>query len=168
MIKKKNNTYKLIKKNIDKLAIIQQATKISPNRLVALFLKNLSLDDIALHKKTKEGYWDWKLADATAYKYFKKELAAYLKRNIDSSSFHTMQEHFRSNYLTKEYLGESYSALTFSYLAQEIALKNFVREAFIAVNPITSEMTPTEVATRNQKLGKISNLLVKNNLKLAS
>ncbi|VWD46197.1 hypothetical protein BLA18110_07266 [Burkholderia lata] len=101
MIKKKNNTYRLIKKNIAKLSLIQQTTKISPNRLVSLFLKNLSLDEIALHKKTKDGYWDWSLADKTAYKYFKKELAIYLKRNMANSSFHTMQEHFKFNYLTK-------------------------------------------------------------------
>lgn len=156
MIKKKNNTYRLIKKNIAKLSIIQKTTQISPNRLVSLFLKNLSLDEIAIHKKTKDGYWDWALSDKTAYKYFKRELAIYLKVNTASSSFHTMQEHFKFNYLTKEYFGESYASLSNNYYAQEEPLKNFVREGFIAINPITSEMSPKEIAIRNQKLGKIS------------
>ncbi|MCL9844633.1 hypothetical protein [Ralstonia solanacearum] len=156
MIKKKNNTYNLIKKNIAKLAIIQQTTNISPNRLVSIFLKNLSSDEILLQKKTKEGYWDWKLADNTAYKYFKKELSTYLKTNLEDTSFRTMKEYFKSNYLTKDYFGENYASLADNYFAQELTLKNFVRESFISVYPITPEMTPTEVAIRNQKLGKIS------------
>lgn len=156
MIKKKNNSYKLIKKNIAKLAIIHQTTKISPNRLVSIFLRNSSLEEILLPKKTKDGYWDWTLADDTAYKYFKKELASYLKRNADQLSFQTMQEHFNSNYLTKEYFRESYESLAENYYAQEQALKDFVREGFIAIHPITPDMSPKEVAIRNQKLGKIS------------
>ncbi|MCA0175664.1 MAG: hypothetical protein LCH73_05155 [Proteobacteria bacterium] len=156
MIKKKNNTYRLIKKNIAKLSLIHQTTGVSPNRLVSLFLKNLSLDDVALHKKTKDGYWNWALADKTAYKYFKRELAIYLKKNIASSSFNTMQEHFKANYLTKEYFGENYASLSNNYFAQEEPLKNFVREGFIAIYPITPEMSQKEIAIRNQKLGKIS------------
>jgi hypothetical protein len=156
MIKKKNNTYKLIKANISKLVIIQQTTEISPQRLVSIFLKNLSTDDLLLQKKTKDGYWNWKLADSTAYKYFKKELSSYLKKNLEDASFRTMNEHFKSNYLTKAYFGEDYASLANNYFAQEQTLKNFVREAFISVYPITPEMTPTEVAVRNQRLGKIS------------
>jgi hypothetical protein len=156
LIKKKNNSYKLIKKNIAKLAIIQKTTKISLNRLVSIFLRNSSLEDILLPKKTKDGYWDWKLADDTAYKYFKKELTSYLKRNADQLSFQTMQEHFKFNYLTKEYFGENYESLAENYYAQEQPLKEFVREGFIAIHPITPDMSPKELAVRNQKLGKIS------------
>lgn len=156
MIKKKNNTYKLIKANISKLAIIQQTTEISPSRLISIFLKNFSTDDLLLQKKTKDGYWDWKLADSTAYKYFKKELASYLKKNLEDASFGIMLEHFKTNYLTKAYFGENYASLAGNYFAQEQTLKNFVREAFIDAHPISPEMTPTEVAIRNQKLGKIS------------
>jgi hypothetical protein len=156
LIKKKNNSYKLIKKNITKLAIIHQTTKISPNRLMSIFLRNSSLEEILLSKKTKDGYWDWTLADDTAYKYFKKELTSYLKRNADQLSFQTMQEHFKSNYLTKEYFRESYESLAENYYAQEKPLKDFVREGFIAIHPITPDMSPKEVAIRNQKLGKIS------------
>lgn len=156
MIKKKNNTYKLIKENISKLVIIQQTTEISPSRLISIFIKNLSADDLLLQKKTKDGYWDWKLADSTAYKYFKKELASYLKTNLEDASFRLMKEHFKANYLSQAYFGENYASLAGTYFAQEQTLKNFVREAFIDVYPITPEMTPTEVAIRNQKLGKIS------------
>jgi hypothetical protein len=156
MIKKKNNSYKLIMQNIAKLAIIHDATKISPNRLVSIFLRNSSLEDILLPKKTKDGYWDWKLADNTAYKYFKKELAVYLKRSQYDPSFLFMQEHFKFNYLTKEYFGENYESLAENYYAQEQPLKDFVRENFIAVQPITPAMSPKEVAVRNQRLGKIS------------
>ncbi|API74100.1 hypothetical protein AC251_05730 [Ralstonia pseudosolanacearum] len=156
MIKKKNNTYKLIKANISKLVVIQQTTEISPGRLISIFLKNLSAADLLLQKKTKDGYWDWKLADNTAYKYFKKELSSYLKKNLEDASFRTMKEYFKANYLTKAYFGEDYASLADNYFAQEQTLKNFVREAFISVHPITPEMTPTEVAIRNQKLGKIS------------
>ena len=156
LIKKKNNSYKLIKKNIAKLAIIHKTTKISPNRLVSIFLRNSSLEEILLPKKTKDGYWDWTLADNTAYKYFKKELTSYLKRNADQLSFQTMQKHFKSNYLTKEYFRENYESLAENYYAQEQTLKDFVREGFIAIHPITPDMSPKEVAIRNQKLGKIS------------
>lgn len=156
MIKKKNNSYTLIKKNIAKLAIIHQSTEISPNRLVTLFLKSFSDEEILLPKKTKDEYWDWKLDDNTAYKYFKKELAVYLKMNPDDPSYRTMQEHFKSNYLTKNYFGENYYFLAGNYYAQEQLLKDFVREGFIAVHPITPAMSPKDVAIRNQRLGKIS------------
>lgn len=156
MIKKKNNSYKLIKKNIAKLAIIHQTTKISPNRLVSIFLRNSLTEEISLPKKSRDGYWNWTLADDTAYKYFKKELTSYLKRNADQPSFQTMQEHFKSNYLIKEYFRESYESLAENYYAQEQQLKDFVREGFIAIHPITPDMSPKEVAIRNQKLGKIS------------
>ena len=128
MIKKKNNSYSLIKKNIAKLAIIHQTTYISPNRLVALFLKSLSEEDLLLPKKTKDGFWDWKLADNTAYKYFKKELAGYTKRNQNDQSFLMMLNHFKSNYLTKEYFGENYQYLADNYYELEQPLKDFVKE----------------------------------------
>lgn len=67
-----------------------------------------------------------------------------------------MQEHFKFNYLTKDYFGENYYFLAGNYYAQEQLLKDFVREGFIAVHPITPAMSPKEVAVRNQKLGKIS------------
>ena len=156
MIKKKNNSYRLIKKNIAKLAIIHQTTKISPNRLVSIFLRNSSLEDVLLPKKTKDEYWDWKLADDTAYKYFKKELSAYLKISQNDPNFFTMQEYFKSNYLAKEYFGENYESLAKNYYTQEEPLKDFVREGFIAINPITPAMSPKEIAVRNQRLGKIS------------
>ena len=156
MIKKKNNSYRLIKANIDKLVIIQQTTDISPSRLVSLFLKSLTTDDLLLQKKTKDGHWDWKLADSTAYKYFKKELSAYLKISQNDPNFFTMQEHFKSNYLTQKYFGENYESLAENYYVQEQPLKDFVKEAFIATNPITPAMSPKEVAIRNQRLGKIS------------
>ncbi len=156
MIKKKNNSYTLIRKNISKLAIIHQTTEISPNRLVALFLKSFSDEEILISKKTKDEYWDWKHDENTAYKYFKKELAVYLKGSQNDPSFLTMQEHFKSNYLTKDYFGENYYFLAGNYYAQEQLLKDFVREGFIAVHPITPAMSPKEVAVRNQKLGKIS------------
>jgi hypothetical protein len=156
LIKKKNNSYSLIKKNIAKLAIIHQTTEISPNRLVTIFLKSFSVDDFFLKKKTKEDYWDWKLDDNTAYKYFKKELSVYLKGSQNNPSVLIMQEHFKSKYLTKEYFGENYYYLAGNYYAREQLIKDYVREAFIATNPITSDMSPAEVAVRNQKLGKIS------------
>ena len=156
MIKKKNNSYTLIKKNIAKLAIIHKTTDISPNRLAALFLKSLSEEDLLLPKKTKDGYWDWKLADNTAYKYFKKEMAVYLKRNQNDPRFIIMQEQFKSNYLTKEYFGENYQFLADNYYALEQPLKDFVKETFIATYPITPAMSPKDVAVRNQRLGKIS------------
>lgn len=156
MIKKKNNTYRLIKANIAKLVIIQQTTEISPSRLISIFLQNLAADDLLLQKKTKNGYWDWKLADSTAYKYFKKEFTAYLKNNADDPSFITLKDYFKSDYLTKAYFGENYASLANNYFAQEQPLKDFVRDGFIATNPITPGMTPKEVAIRNQRLGKIS------------
>lgn len=156
MIKKKNNTYKLIKANTPKLALIHHATEFSPNRLASLFLKNTSQDELVIQKKSKDGFWDWKLADDTAYKYLKKEIAAYLKKNADTPTFQLMLEHFNTNYLTKDYFGGDYQSLVNAYQFQESPLKDFVREGFIALNPITADMTPKERAVRNQRLGKIS------------
>jgi hypothetical protein len=156
MIRKKNNAYKHIKANIAKLATIQQATEFSPSRLIEAFLKNLSIDEFFIKKKTKDEHWDWKLADQTAYKYFKKELAAYLKKNSTSSSFHTMQDYLKSNYLTKDYFGMDYGGAVENYFEQATILKDFVREAYISMHPITSDMNPIERAIRNQRLGKIS------------
>jgi len=156
MIQKKNNAYRLIKANTPKLALIHHATDFSPNRLASLFLKNTSQEDLVIQKKTKDGFWDWKLADDTAYKYLKKEITAYLKKNVDTSTFQIMLEHFNTNYLTKDYFGQDYQSLVNTYQFQESPLKDFVREAFIEVNPITAGMSPQERAVRNQRLGKIS------------
>lgn len=156
MIKKKNNAYRLIKANAPKLALIHHATGFSPNRLASLFLKNTSQDDLVIQKKTKDGFWDWRLADDTAYKYLKKDIAAYLKKNADTPTFQIMLEHFNTNYLTKDYFGEDYQSLVNTYSFQEGPLKDFVREGFIALNPLTADMTPKERAVRNQRLGKIS------------
>ena len=156
MIKRKNNAYRLIKANTPKLALIHHATGFSPNRLASLFLKNTSHDELVIQKKSKDGFWDWKLADDTAYKYLKKEIAAYLKKNGDTPTFQLMLEHFNANYLTKYYFGEDYQSLVNTYQFQEGPLKDFVREAFVAINPITADMSPKEVAVRNQRLGKIS------------
>lgn len=156
MIKKKNHAYRLIKANTPKLALIHHATGFSPNRLASLFLKNTTQDDLVIQKKTKDGFWDWRLADDTAYKYLKKDIAAYLKKNTDTPTFQIMLEHFNTNYLTKTYFGEDYQSLVNAYQFQESPLKDFVREGFIALNPITADMTPKERAVRNQRLGKIS------------
>ena len=156
MIKKKNNAYKHIKANTPKLALIHHATDFSPNRLASLFLKNTSQDDLVIQMKSKDGFWDWKLADDTAYKYLKKEITAYLKKNFDNQKFQIMLENFNRNYLTKAYFGEDYQSLVNTYQFQEGPLKQFVREAFIAINPITADMSPKERAVRNQRLGKIS------------
>ena len=156
MIKKKNNAYKVIKANAPKLALIHHATRFSPNRLASLFLKNTSQDELVIQKKTKDGFWDWKLADETAYKYLLKEISAYLRKNRETHAFQIMLEHFNTKYLTKDYFGEDYQSLVNTYQFQEGPLKNFVREAFIAMNPITPGMSPKEKAARNQRLGKIS------------
>lgn len=156
MIKKKNNAYRLIKANTPKLALIQHATGFSPNRLASLFLKITAQEDLVIQKKSKDGFWDWKLADDTAYKYLKKEITAYLKKNAETPTFQVMLEHFKANYLTKTYIGEDYQSLVNTYKFQEGPLKDFVREGFIAINPITAGMSTKEIAIRNQRLGKIS------------
>ena len=69
MIKRKNNAYRLIKANTPKLALIHHATGFSPNRLASLFLKVTAQEDLVIQKKTKDGFWDWKLADDTAYNF---------------------------------------------------------------------------------------------------
>lgn len=156
MIKKKNNAYSLIKANTPKLALIHHATGFSPNRLASLFLKITAQEDLVIQKKSKDGFWDWKLADDTAYKYLKKEIAAYLKKNADTPTFQLMLEHFNTNYLTKDYFGGDYQSLVNTYQFQEGPLKGFAREVFIKINPITAGMSPKEIAVRNQRLGKIS------------
>jgi hypothetical protein len=156
MIKKKNNSYRLIKENIAKLTLIQKATGISALNLTAIFLRNSSDKDLRLMKKTKDGYWQWDLSDKTPYKYFKRESVEYLRKTDSTKGFKVILEVIENSYLTKSYFGYKYDELLLSYLSQEKVLKNFVREAFIAVFPITPEMSPKEKAVRNQRLGKIS------------
>ncbi|WP_279211863.1 hypothetical protein [Delftia acidovorans] len=156
MIKKKSNAYKHITANIAKLVIIQQATGISPSLLVTLFLKNISNENLFLKKKTKDEYWDWSVSDGSGYKYFKRASIAYLKKNEKDQVYQTLLEFFKNEYLTRDYFGMTYAEAVQNYKDQEAPLRQFVREAFIKIHPITPEMNPVEKAIRNQKLGKIS------------
>lgn len=154
MIKKKNNTYKHIKDNIAKLTLIQQATKISPETLTAIFLSTIEKENLSIRKKTQDTYWD--LADKTAYKYFGRQSAKYSKEMQSNDSFTVMLEFLKSAYLNKEYFGCNYNELIADYRNEEAILKKFARKAFIEVHPITPGMSPKEKALRNQRLGKIS------------
>lgn len=156
MIKKKNNTYKHIKDNIAKLTLIQQATSISPETLTAIFLSTVEEENLHIRKKTQEGYWNWGLADKTAYKYFGRQSAKYRREMLSIDSFTVMLEFLKSAYLSKEYLGHNYNELIAHYRNEEARLKKFARKAFIEVHPITPGMSPKEKALRNQRLGKIS------------
>lgn len=156
MIKKKNNSYRLVKENITKLTLIHLVTRISPSNLTAIFLSNLGEDKLRLMKKTKDGYWQWDLSKKTPYKYFRRESAKYLKNNQSSQIFKTMLQVVQDKYLSKDYIGFRYEDLLLNYRSQELFLKNFVRETFVAVFPLLPTMTPKERAMRNQRLGKIS------------
>ena len=156
MIKKKNNTYKHIKDNIAKLTLIQQATSISPETLTAIFLSTVEEENLHIRKKTQEGYWNWDLADKTAYKYFRRQSAKYRKEMQSNDSFSVMLEFIKSAYLSKEYFGHNYNELIAHYRNEEARLKKFARKSFIEVHPITPGMSPKEKALRNQRLGKIS------------
>ena len=148
MIKKKTNAYEQIKQNIAKLALIQEATGISPIRLINIFLNHINM--------TENGEEANPIESASAYKYFYRHAAEYKKRNFGSQNYKTILEIFQTTHLTKEYFGESYEEVALEFKAQEKALKDFVREAFKAVFPITVGMNPAQVAARNQRLGKIS------------
>ncbi|OYO25883.1 hypothetical protein [Janthinobacterium sp. PC23-8] len=156
MIKKKNNTYKHIKDNIAKLTLIQQVTSISPETLTAIFLSTVEEENLHIRKKTQQGYWNWDLADKTAYKYFGRQSAKYRREMQSNYSFILMLEFLKSAYLSKEYFGYNYNELIADYRNEEAILKKFVRKAFIEVHPITPGMSPKEKALRNQRLGKIS------------
>jgi hypothetical protein len=156
MIKKKNNTYKMLKKNTAKLAVIHYVTEYSPNRLAAVFLRNLSEDELVIEQMTEDGYWEWKLADHTAYKYFQRQVSSYLKKYANDPSFQTMVEHLESVFLARKYFGPNYQDLAYSYFLRVQSIKDFARADFIAKNPITPEMSRKELAIRNQLLGKIS------------
>lgn len=148
MIKKKCSAYRQIKDHIDKLTIIQQATGFSPRRLVGIHLIN--------NKDFREKRGIDQLASDSAYKYFEREKEIYLKENGLNQGYNTMLKFFEGNYLTKNYFGMDYFEVQGNYKNQEAVLKGFVRDAFIATFPITPEMSKSEVAVRNQKLGKIS------------
>ena len=156
MIKKKNNTYKHIKDNIAKLTLIQQATRISPETLTAIFLSTVEEENLRIRKKTQDTYWDWDLADKTSYKYFGRQSAKYRREMQSNDSFTVMLEFLKSAYLSNEYIGYNYNELIADYRNEEAILKKFVRKAFIEVHPITPGMSPKEKALRNQRLGKIS------------
>ncbi|PKV47906.1 hypothetical protein CLU92_5380 [Janthinobacterium sp. 61] len=156
MIKKKNNTYKHIKDNITKLTLIQQATSISPETLTAIFLSTVEEENLHIRKKTQEGYWNWDLADKTAYKYFGRQSAKYRKEMQSNDSFTVMLEFIKSASLSKGYFGHNYNELIAHYRNEEAKLKKFSRKAFIEAHPITPSMSPKEKALRNQRLGKIS------------
>lgn len=160
MIKKKSNAYELIAKNIAKLTLIQQATGISPTNLVNIFLKTHQDSDIKISSSAEYGYredfWEFGKTSESFYKYFRAESRKYLDKARGTSSYEAILERIQNRYLTRDYFGMEYEELELTYRSQELFLKNFVREAFIAVYPITPQMSPTERAVRNQKLGKIS------------
>lgn len=148
MIKKKCKAYEIIRNDIAKLAVIQEATDYSPSRLVNFYIHN------QLIKKDRE---EMALISAeSSYKYFCKQLKTYKKSAALNSSHTTMLELVKSQYLAESYFGKDYEILAEFYRDQENRLKDFVRDAYKDVFPITSDMTPSEVAVRNQKLGKIS------------
>lgn len=159
MIRKTSNAYKLIKKNIGLLTLIQQATDISPSRLVILFLKNIPDQELFIKKKTKDEFWTTEpLSPESAYKYYKRASNAYLKKIEENPNYHSLMDFFKENYLTKDYFGpgQDFYELRKAYFYEEAGLKRFIREAFIKTFPITPDMSPKERAIRNQKLGKIS------------
>lgn len=160
MINKKNNSYELIKKNIVKLTIIQQATGISPTNLINIFLRTHQDSDLKMKGRTEgvysEEYWNFEKVSKNSYKYFKNESRQYLDKARGTSTFEVMLNHIKNTYLIRDYFGMEYEELELTYKSQESFLKNFAREAFIAVYPIMPDMTPKERAIRNQKLGKIS------------
>jgi len=160
MIKKKSNAYKLIGKNIAKLTLIQRATGISPTNLVNIFLKTHQDSDIKISSSSEYGYvedfWEFGKTSQSFYKYFRAESRKYLDKARGTSSYEAILEHIQNRYLTRDYFGIEYEELELTYRSQELFLKQFVREAFIAVYPLTLDMSPKERAVRNQKLGKIS------------
>ncbi|ATJ86922.1 hypothetical protein B5G54_06490 [Ralstonia solanacearum] len=120
-------------------------------------MKNIPKDDLRLKKKTKDEYWAWDtISDESAYKYFKKASAAYLKKVEANPQYDLTMDFFKERYLKKDYFGQDFNELRNTYYSEEASVKKFVREAFIQVFPITPGMTPHERAIRNQKLGKIS------------
>lgn len=143
MIPKKNDTYQLIRKNILKLSIIQEATQYSPLRLLECFLKFFLQENSPLNHKS-------------AYKYFNKVLNERKSILKESDSYRVTLQIVKQSYLSADYFGTSYEEFTNTYRQKEDWLKNFVKEAFKATHPITHDMTPSEVARRNQSLGKIS------------
>jgi hypothetical protein len=158
MIRKKSNAYKYIKANIGRLTLIQQATGIAPGRLVNLFLKNLPDKDLLIKKKTKDEYWTTEpLSEGSAYKYFKRASNTYLEEVESNPSYDTLMDSFKETYLKKDYFGQDFSELLNTYRSEEKAVKEFVKDAFEQVFPITPDMNPKQMAIRNQKLGKISN-----------
>lgn len=160
MINKKSNSYELIKSNTAKLAIIQKVTGISPNNLINIFLRTHQDSDLEMKSRTyggyREEYWNFEGVSKSAYKYFKKSSRQYLEKARGTSSYEVMLDHIRDCYLTCDYFGMDYEELELTYRSQELILKTFVRDAFIAIHPITPDMSAQERAVRNQKLGKIS------------
>lgn len=157
MIRKTSNAYKLIRQNIGKLTLIQQATGISPSRLVTLFLKNIPDHDLFIKKKTKDEYWTTEpLSPVSAYKYYKRASDSYLKKIEINPNYSDLMQFFKDTYLTKNYFGQDFHELRNTYYSEEASVKKFVRDAFIQVFPLTPDMTPKQRAIRNQKLGKIS------------
>ena len=148
MIQRKSDVYAQIKKNITKLALIQEATEISPFRLSGIFLKYLNR--AAERDELNE------ILQASVYKYFCRQLADYKTRNKAAQGYTTILDRLKSKHLRNEYFGEQYEEVAFEFRTQEKVLKDFVSKAFKAIFPITTEMSPREVATRNQKFGKMS------------
>ena len=143
MIKRKSEAYFLIKKHIVKLAAIQEATGYSPFRLVNIFLRNHPISAVDANSDT-------------AYKYFLKHLRRYKAQFKDSSSHDVLVNHIKKEYLEAKHLGENFSEAATKYLKVEDGIKSFLRDAYKCVYPITSEMSPSEIGARNQRLGKLS------------
>lgn len=96
------------------------------------------------------------LNHTSAYKYFNKVLNERKSMLKESDSYRVTLEIVKGRYLSADYFGTSYEELANTYRQKEDWLKTFVKEAYKATHPITPDMTPSEVARRNQLLGKIS------------
>jgi hypothetical protein len=148
MIKKETNAYKQIKDNIKKLTIIQQATEFSPQRLVHIHLAYCTdlMEIIDVEKLNTKSF----------YKYFAKESVKYLRDSQSSKAYQTILESIKANYLTKKYFGADYFQILNDYTKEVDKLKDFALNACRSAFPLTSDMSKSEAARRNQKLGKIS------------
>lgn len=147
MIKKKSNTHELIVKNIAKLVLIQDATDYAPSRLADLFLCNKREDLTALGIKRRP--------PSAAYKYFSKHAKNY-RAAAQTQAHQTLVKVIKEKYMSKEYIGYDFEHFSLGYRSQELAVVNFVRQAFKEVFPITPDMSRSEVASRNQRLGQMS------------
>lgn len=150
MIKKKNNTYKLIKANTPKAGTHTPCYRIFAKSPCLSFSKEHFAGWTSYRRAQKDGFGigSWLMIRPTN---ISRKNRGIPKEDADTPTFQLMLEHFNTNYLTKDYFGETTSLWWTPINSKKAHWKASRAKSPAKINPITAGMSPKEIAVRNQR-----------------